>query len=151
MTSSFKQRVYSHCLELLDEKIQHLQKNLRELKEGTENDTKSSAGDKHETSQAMMQLEFEKISRILDELQRQKNELEKIDINLVSGKIKPGSLINTNNGCLFVSAAIGKIMVDNVPVMVISMLSPVAVKLIGQQEGGIVQINGMEYRVQSLE
>ena len=151
MPVSLKQKVYTHCLQLLDLKIQQFNKELRELKDGAENDSKSSAGDKHETARAMMQIEYEKISRLMDEFQRQKNDLEKIDIHSVSGKIKNGSLINTNHGYLFLGAAIGKINVDDIPVISVSIQSPLGIKLSGKKNGDVVEMNGLEYRINQLE
>lgn len=148
---SFKEKVYSYCLQLLEAKINQLRNNLLELKEGTESDSKSSAGDKHETSRAMMQIEYEKISRLLDEFQRQINELEKIDIHSVSGKIKSGSFIKTNVGYLFFGAAIGKINVDEIAVMVISLQSPIGLKLSGQKAGDRIEMNGLEYIIEKID
>ena len=150
MKNSFKQIVYSSCLHLLESRIEHLQKDLLELKEGAENDSKSSAGDKHETSRAMMQIEYEKISRLLEEMRRQKNDLEKVDIDSVSGKIKNGSIIKTNNGYLFLGAAVGKIEVDGIPVMSITLGSPIGQKLAGQKKGGVVDMNGLVYVIDTI-
>ena len=148
---SFKQKVYSCSLQLLDQKIQDLQAALHDLTEGAENDTKSSAGDKHETARAMMQLEHEKISRQLDELNRQKNSLEQIAINTVSSKIINGSLIKTNNGYLFLSVAIGKINVDDIPVMVFSSQSPIGIKMLGHKAGDTIERNGTRYLIEDIK
>ena len=151
MNMSFKQKIYSYCLQLLDSKILRLRNDLRELKEGSANDSKSSAGDKHETARAMMQIEYEKISRLLEEFQRQKNDLEKIDMHAVSGKIINGSFVNTSNGYLFLGPAIGKINVDDISVMSISLQSPIGQKLYGQKAGDAVEMNGLHYVINSIE
>ena len=148
---SFKQKIYSCCLQLLDQKIQDLQTALHDLTEGAENDSKSSAGDKHETARAMMQLEHEKISRQLDDLHRQKNSLEQIAINTVSSKIINGSLIKTNNGYLFLSVAIGKINVDEIPVMVFSSQSPMGIKMLGRKAGDSIEMNGTRYLIEDIK
>ena len=54
-----KEKVHAACLQLLTDKIKVIQDNLQGLTQGAENDNKSSAGDKHETARAMMQLEQE--------------------------------------------------------------------------------------------
>ena len=95
--ASFKEKVYACCMKQLNDKIQSLQVALTDLKSGVENEGKSSAGDKHETARAMMQMEEEKISRQLDETLRQKTDLEKIDITAGSPEIASGSLIKANN------------------------------------------------------
>lgn len=151
MQNSFKQNIYTSCFQVLESRIQQLQNDLRGLKEGTENDSKSSAGDKHETARAMMQIEYEKISRLLEEIQRQKNELEKIDIHSVSGIIKNGSIVKTNNGHFFLGAAVGKLDVDGVQVMTITLQSPIGQKLFGQKKDDFIDMNGLKYVIENIE
>ena len=57
-----KQNIYSQCLLILNQKIEELNSALATATESANNETKSSAGDKHETARAMMQLEQEKLS-----------------------------------------------------------------------------------------
>src|ERR1700751_3020767 len=99
---TFKQKVYSASCDALKEKISSLTKSLMELEEGSENDTKSSAGDKHETARAMMQIEQEKLGKQLNEVLAQELDLQKINTALFSDQIKKGSLVTTSKGILFV-------------------------------------------------
>lgn len=145
-----RQTVYTACVTALDEKIRLLQNTLRELSEGAQNDTKSSAGDKHETARAMMQLEQEKTGRQLNDAEQQKLLLEKMAASVTSGRVAPGSLVKTNRGYLFLAVALGKVQCDGIPVMAISPQSPLGAKLIGQSSGATVSINGAEYVIESL-
>jgi hypothetical protein len=137
-------------MQMLNAKIEMFKKELMELQEGAENDSKSSAGDKHETARAMMQLEYEKISSMLNDLLHKKSDLEKTDIHSVTGKIKNGSLIKTNHGYLFLGPTIGKITVDEIPVMTISLQSPVGAQLSGRKAGDRVEVNGMKYVIENI-
>jgi transcription elongation GreA/GreB family factor len=148
---SFKQTAYAHCLGLLDDKIKSLRTILAELEEGSQSDSKSSAGDKHETARAMMQLEQEKIARQLQEVLAQKAELEKIDISTSSSEIKKGSLVKTNKGYLFISASIGKTSIKGVTLMCISAHSPLAAILLGLKENAVVSFNGASYEIGKIE
>ena len=147
---AFKQKVYACCLKQLDDKIQILKAALYDLKTGVENDAKNSAGDKHETARAMMQLEHEKISRQFDETTRQKNDLEKIDPGTDSPKIIFGSLLRANNNYFFLSIALGKINVDGVPVMVFSSQSPLGQKMAGLKAGDSLDMNGVHYVIDEV-
>jgi transcription elongation GreA/GreB family factor len=149
--SPFKQKVYDACLLALEEKVALLKNILTGLEEGAESDSKSSAGDKHETSRAMMQLEQEKISRQLQELLGQKLVLEKINPAAGASQIKPGSLVKTNNGYLFLSIALGKIRVDGVSIVAISPASPLGAKLQGLAAGQSIEVNGTLYKIESAE
>ncbi|MEO8761214.1 MAG: hypothetical protein ABI448_09995 [Bacteroidia bacterium] len=145
-----KQKIYAACLQLVNDKIQSFQNTLNDLSEGAKNDSKSSAGDKHETARAMMQLEQEKISKQLDEVLLQKNILQKVDIEVKSTRIQNGSLIKTNKGYLFLSIPLGKINVDKIDVIVLSAASPLGIKLMGLQINALIEINTTKYNVEEI-
>jgi transcription elongation GreA/GreB family factor len=148
---SFKQEVYTHCLNSLDDKIKALRTILTELEEGSENDSKSSAGDKHETARAMMQLEQEKIGKQLQETLAQKAELERVGVTAPASEIKKGSLVKTNKGYLLLAIAAGKINAAGTTVMAISSQSPLAQKLLGLKTNNTANINGASYFIESIE
>jgi hypothetical protein len=145
-----KEKIHTACLTLVAEKIQALQNTLQELGEGAISDGKSSAGDKHETARAMMQLEQEKISKQLDELLLQKTALQKIDAILKSAQITRGSLVKTNKGYLFLSVPLGKLTVDSIDIIVLSPQSPLGLKLMGLQAKSSVEINKVIYVVKEV-
>lgn len=118
--------------------------------EAANNETKSSAGDKHETSRAMMQLEQEKLGKQLKELEEQRSELEKIDISKPSVQIAKGTLIQSDKGFLFISIGLGKISVDGKTVFAISPQSPLGLKLLGKKENDVVEMNAVNYTIQKL-
>jgi hypothetical protein len=148
---NLKQKIYTRCCELLNEKIFSLRNSLLELEEGSENDTKSSAGDKHETARAMMQIEQEKLSKQLNDFLEQKTILEKIDLEAVHAQITKGSLVNTNNGILFVAIALGKITIEERSVVVLSPQSPLGLKLTGLKVNNSAEINGVKYIVERID
>jgi transcription elongation GreA/GreB family factor len=145
-----KQSVYNTCLQLLNNKIQALQNTIHELSEGAISDGKSSAGDKHETARAMMQLEQEKISKQLDEVLAQKATLQKIDVTTTTEQITKGSLVKTNKGYLFLSIALGKVNTEGIDVIVLSPQSPLGIKLIGLKAKSTVTINSTEYVIEEV-
>ena len=147
---AIKQKIYAHCLRLVNDKIHSLENVLKELTESAGNDTKSSAGDKHETARAMIQIEQETIGKQLKEAMEQRALLEKIDPDFASSRIIRGSLVETNKGFLFLSIAFGKITVDGKTIMVISPQSPLGVKLMGLTANDSVEINGTGYLVENV-
>lgn len=145
-----KQKIYAHCLHLLNEKIQEMQKDLHDLTEGARNDAKSSAGDKYESTSSVVAQEKEKIGKQLQESMDQKAILEKIDITIHSKLIVKGSLVKTDKALLFISIALGKITVENNSVIAISPQSPLGTKLIGLKEKDSTEINGVKYLIESI-
>ncbi|WP_462248835.1 hypothetical protein [Ferruginibacter sp.] len=148
---TFKQKIYSHYLQLINDKVQQLQKVLDDLKESGSNETKSTAGDKHETALAMLQIEQANTRGQMKEAIAQKDALEKINPSITAKIIVHGSLIKTNKGYLFLSIALGKAIVEGVHVIALSPLSPLGIKLMGLQAGDTTAINDNNYVIESIE
>ena len=148
---SFKHQVYERYLQLINEKFNALQLILNELNDSAKNETKSTAGDKHETALAMLQIEQENTRNKLKEATEQKLQLDRIDINLKSEKIIKGSLIKTNHGYLFLSIALGKITVEHQQIIALSPQSPLGLKLVGAKINDEIELNNLKYVIESFE
>jgi hypothetical protein len=147
---TFKIKVHQACIQLLEERIKFLQATLNDLTAGAVNDAKSSAGDKHETGRAMMQLEHEKISRQLSDTLVQKSFLDQLKPEIPSAVVAAGSLVKTNNGYIYLSIALGKIVVGQEQVIVLSLQSPLGQKLAGRKANSSAEINGTHYLIKEV-
>ena len=148
---NLKQKIYHHYLNVINDKIVMLQKVLADLKESSSNETKSTAGDKHETALAMLQIEQANVQGQLQEALTKKMILEKINPDLRASIIVNGSLIKTNRGYLWMSAALGKIQIENINVIALSQQSPLGQKLLGLKTGDSTGINNIEYIIEDIE
>ena len=127
-----------------------MQQVLADLKESGANETKSTAGDKHETALAMLQIEQANVRAQLKDALEQMAILEKINPLLKPEIIVPGSLVKTNRGYLFISIALGKAVVETIPVIALSPQSPLGKKLMGLQAGSTAEINNTPYLVENI-
>jgi len=148
---NLKQKIYNHFLNVINDKLAMLQNVLADLKESGSNETKSTAGDKHETALAMLQIEQANIRGQLQEALIKKSALEKINPNASAQIIVNGSLIKTNRGYLWMSIALGKAEIENIAVIALSPQSPLGQKLMGLKTGDVVAINNVEYIIESIE
>ncbi len=148
---TFKQKTYNHYLQLINDKVKSLQNILADLKESGTNETKSTAGDKHETALAMLQIEQANVRGQLKDVLEQKATLEKINPALSPASIVNGSMVKTNRGYLFISVALGKAVVDETTVIALSQQSPLGKLLMGLKEGGSTVINSNSYVIESIE
>lgn len=146
-----KQKIYAHYLQLVNERIAMLQKLLDDFKESGTNETKSTAGDKHETALAMLQIEQANTRVQLQEVLLQKAALEKINPAISTSTIVNGSLIKTSRGYLFMSLALGKAVVEGITVTALSPQSPLGQKLVGLKAGETAGINNTAYFIESIE
>ena len=148
---TLKQKIYNHYLGVINDKIKLLQQVLADLKESSSNETKSTAGDKHETTLAMLQIEQANIRGQLKDVLDKKTALEKINPLLTTTKIVNGSLIKTNKGYLFMSVALGKAIIEGIAVTALSPQSPLGTKLMGLTAGDIAEINNNSYVIENIE
>ena len=146
-----KQQIHAHYIDTINSKILMLQQNLADLKESGSNETKSTAGDKHETALAMLQIEQANTRAQLHETLEQRSALVNINPDIITAKILPGSYVKTNKGNFYISVALGKLVIDGETVMAISPQSPLGAKLIGSCVNESVTINAHTYLVESIE
>jgi len=106
-------------------------------KKALSSETKSSAGDKHETGRAMLQLEMEKAGQQLAGINQMKMVLARIHIDFTS-TVKLGSLIMTDHANYFLAISAGEISIEGVTYFAISSGSPIGKLLLGKQVGDTV-------------
>jgi transcription elongation GreA/GreB family factor len=148
---NLKQKIYDHYQQVIHDKVAMLQQVLADLKESGSNETKSTAGDKHETALAMLQIEQANTRGQLQEVLAQKAALEKINPTISASMIVNGSLVKTNRGYLFMSVALGKAVIETITVVALSPQSPLGQKLMGLKISDVAVINNIDYVVESIE
>jgi len=147
----FKQKVYQHYLELLQAAVQMLQHKINDIKEATAGETKRTAGDKHETALAMLQIEQANLLQQLHSQEEQLHLLQKINPDLSPVEIVRGSLVTTNHGFLFVSIAGGKALIAGEVVIALSIQSPLGKLLLGRKAGESFTFNDRKYHIEKIE
>ncbi len=146
----FKNNIVRVCKDILNAKITFLNDSLQEVTIAGNNETKSTAGDKHETARAMMQLEQEKLGNQLTDLETQINAFDKIDFSINHVMVSNGSLVETNNGFFLIATAIGKLEIESKTVFVISNKSPLALNLLGLKSNNKTIFNGVNYEIKAI-
>lgn len=138
------------CLQVIDDKLTKLQKAIDGYQKDLLSETKSSAGDKHETGRAMLQLEMEKLGQQYQTTLTQKQLLQKININSPRDKIGVGNLVKTSKGVYFMATGIGQIIFENQKLFVISINSPIGQQLLGKQVNDKVMFNGNSFMIETI-
>lgn len=135
--------IYQSTLEALNNKINDLRLILQESYPSMFDDSKSSAGDKHETALAMAQLEQEKLTKQLNILLLQEASMKVIDPTLKHQKITIGSLVETNKGWYYFSISLGQLICQNNAFFALSLEAPLGQIMRGKVAGEQVTFNGM--------
>ena len=145
-----KKIIHAKCLEIIELKLNDLQTEILGLNQSVQNETKSSAGDKHETGRAMIQQEIDFANQRLKELQITESDFKKINPTIENKLINVGSLIETNIGLIYFTIALGKLKLNNLEVNVLSIQSPIGKLLKGKNVGDKIILNGKEIIIHSI-
>lgn len=145
-----KQDILQGALQKVVSRMGELTLLLDELHQSMENDTKSSAGDKHETARAMAQLEQEKLSKQLQEFVQMKSILHQINPSKEHIQVCMGSLVQTSEGWYFLSVGLGQVTVGDTNVFALNPQAPIGQKLIGKRVGEEVEFGGRRLKINSI-
>ena len=118
-----KKRVVDFITILIKDKTQLLKFELDSINKEKNNLKKSSAGDKFEISRALMQTEYDKIHNQLLILKNQLRAIKSISLSDKKKKVGVGSFIKTNKSFYFISIGLGKQIIDNNAINIISLSS----------------------------
>lgn len=143
-----KQEILNIIKTKLDEKIQNLENLIAETR-ASNNETKSSMGDKYETSREIVQQEINNLQVQLNENLKAKNSLTLIPLS-VTKIVGFGSLVETSNGLFYISVSLGKIENENQQIFLISPESPLAKTIFGKKKGDVFYINNVNQIIEEI-
>jgi hypothetical protein len=146
-----KAALVNHCLSILMNRAASADKQLQDLKEDLQGESKSSAGDKHETGRAMVQLEMEKLADQRKDLQLMLDKWSQIEFSTPDSRVKVGSLVVTSSGIFLLAVALGTTMFEAENVVVLSSLSPLAQQLMGKTINDEIKLNNHLYKIIAIQ
>jgi transcription elongation GreA/GreB family factor len=147
---SFKEKVQQFYIEMVVQKIDVLRNQQEDIMESLRHETKSTAGDKYETSRAMLHMEQENIALQLSVLMQQKAVLDSMETSVNTASVQFGSLVKTNKGFIFLGVALGKASIENHSVFSISPESPLGKLLMGKMVGDVVNVQAASYEIEGI-
>jgi len=150
LMTTIKEQLYSKFVCIAQQRVADLELIIKEAQHAANNETKSSAGDKHETGRAMSQLETEKLTKQLGEALKLTELLHKIKPQEKHQLIGLGSLVITNNGNFFISASLGKIEYKEQIYFAISAVSPIRKIFSKKKEKETFSFNNRTYTISSI-
>lgn len=142
-----KQGLLKECENFVNKRLQTVEEIISSNQKALQTETKSSAGDKHETGRAMLQLEMEKAGQQLAGINFMKEILSKIDVSKTSVNVHLGSLVETSSANYFLSISAGKLTVFNKDYFAVSVSSPIGRLLLGKQVNDYVVFNNNKIKI----
>jgi len=126
----------------LDEKLNELNLYANSLAESLSGESKSTAGDKHDTGRAMIHLEQEKLAGQFNQLNSQIQLLNQIRQRPnPTTKVEIGSFIQLDDEYYFIGIPAGKISFQEQIVWCIGHQAPLAQQILGKKRGETVPLN----------
>ncbi|NJN25533.1 MAG: 3-oxoacyl-ACP synthase [Cyclobacteriaceae bacterium] len=145
-----KPKLLQHCMTFAQARIGRLEHALNEAQQAANEQSKSSAGDKYNTDRAMMHIERDNHAKQLAEAHLLLKTLDLVQVSTIHTKVDMGSLVQTSLGNFFISISAGKITLDGVEVMAVSLASPIGQQLTGKKAGEQFVINAREHTILQL-
>ena len=144
-----KTELYQFIENQIEDKINYLNHLIEDLR-ASNSDTKSSMGDKYETSREMMQQEITRIQNQLNEILVQQEFFSKIKI-LENKTIGLGSYIETSMGNFCIACSFGEIMFENKKIFILSSQTSLAKKIMGKTESDSFEMNKKTFQIFKVE
>lgn len=129
-----REKLLAKCADYVEERVSRLQSSIKDLEHDLGNETKSSAGDKYETSREMMNTEINKLQNQLQSFKKLKEVLAVIENRKASTTVQLGSIVKTSAANYFISIPVAEIMVEEEKFYAIGLNSPIGKLLLGKQE-----------------
>jgi hypothetical protein len=147
--SELKEKIIAHCREILEQKLAIINKELEHLSQAIADDTKSSAGDKYETSREMANLEKGKLQAQVLGFGKMLATLGALSM-ATSDKVEAGSLIKTDKEWIFLAVSLGQIEVADKTILAISPVAPLAQLMMDKKEGVVIAFRNIKYNLISI-
>ena len=145
-----KKKIIDFIIYSIKEKINILESELDSIRKEKNNITKSSAGDKFETSRSSMQIEYDKLNNQINILYNQLKLIESIDNLTKKSRVGVGSLVKTDKSFYFICIGLGNYTIDKKTIYVISLASPIGKILNNKKEGDMIIFNNREEKIETI-
>ncbi len=147
MNTNIKKNLIQLCQDSLDVRFNSITTIIKDLKQSLQSETKSSAGDKHETGRAMVQLEREKAGKQLAEIQKTQLVLAKINPDKNTSSISLGSVVRTTKANYFIAISAGSLIYNNNSYYAISPNTPIGLLLMGKTTGDVISFRESSFEI----
>lgn len=145
-----KTAIIESCLLKTANRIQEIQAAIDGANDAIVNDTKSSMGDKYETSREMAQQELSRLQQQLNQALQDQEILTNLP-DQASSVVGLGSLVITNQFNYLLASSIGPVKLGEHTVMVVSKQSPIGALLFGKGISDEITFQGKLIKILAIQ
>ena len=150
-TLELKSILLKQCSQFVANRSEKILKTIKDIEYSLKEESKSTSGDKHHTGRAILQIDREHVGYQLKEIEKVKDQLQRVDISSTSEVVRLGSVVRTNQALFFISISVGKLEVNKTSYIGIAPNSPIGLCLLGKKVGDQFNFNGKIYKILNLE
>ena len=136
-----KKTLYQHCADHLNNSLSLFEQRKLDLLVALAAESKSSAGDKHETGRAMLQLEREKLGEQIKETEKKRALLLPLAHHKTTTTATVGAVVKTDQFNYYIAVSTPELKVDKTTYYCISAQSPIGKLLLGKKVGETISFN----------
>jgi|SRR5690606_10893305 len=149
MDIGIKKELLSYCLRQIEGRLEETAFAIQQAQEAIESETKSSAGDKYETSREMIQQDLNRYHTQLLQSKKDWVVLQKMETE-IKEKVEIGAIVVTDKVTYFMAVSLGQQRVEGMSFMVISPSSPIGKLLLGREVGDQIVFNGTKQSITAI-
>ncbi|MDQ6843853.1 MAG: GreA/GreB family elongation factor [Bacteroidota bacterium] len=150
MREQLKRELKNKCIAIIEKRISAIRLAMEEAQYAANNEEKSSAGDKYETSRAMSHLEKNMQATQLAANLLVLKALFSVNCEIVHNTVQKGSFVTCDTMSFFIIAGLGKLIFNNEEVLAVSPNAPVARLLLGKKPGDHIIFNNKKLEIKSV-
>ncbi len=147
-----KNDLISYLLTVLDERMEASRVAMQAAQESANDQSKSSAGDKYETSRSMGQLDRNMHARQLEQARQDRTILERLSTQtfVSAHRVVQGSLVLSATHYFFLAVGEGVVKLNGRTILAISIASPIGKVLYGKEVGETFLFQGKKSTVKAI-
>lgn len=148
---TLREKLIDYCRDYVENRLTRLRTSIKDLENDLGNETKSSAGDKYETSREMINAEIDNLGKQLQQYQKLKGIIQLAENRKPSENIQLGSVVKTTQANYFLLIPVGEIEIDNQKFYGIGINSPIGKLILGKSAGERFHFQEQDIEIQKVE
>lgn len=146
-----KKQCIEELVKIMTDELQELKQHQSDLQSALQAESRSTAGDKHDTSRAMIHLEQEKIQFQLGNIQKQIVALQQFEKQPASENAQSGSFLVLDSGqVILFGIGLGRKKIKYGEVYCVALDTPVGQQVLGKSIGDVLTFAGRQATIVKL-
>lgn len=146
----FKNRLKQFALDLIGQRISAAKESIAQAQQAANQEEKSSAGDKYETSRAMGHLQKDMHARQLAEHAKEQATLYGVNVDTLFPAATAGAFVSCPGVAFFIAAGLGKQITEGQTIYFLSPQAPLAKALEQKKAGDSIHFNSRNWLIQDV-